>query len=75
MSQTLYPVFSTRAPDAMDVIIIPATIASDQTPASRVSRPMTAMTNMLVYIIAPIIPIPNTNMKMAAMMTVLFLMR
>ena len=75
MSQTLNPVFSTRAPDEMDVIIIPATMARDQIPAWRVVSPNTPTASMLVNIMAPIIPIPKIAMKMAAMMTVLLWIR
>ena len=62
MSHTLNPVLLSSAPLAMDVIIIPATIARDHTPASRVLSPNTPMTRRLVYIMAPTIPIPKMNM-------------
>ena len=59
----------------MDVIIIPATMARDQSPASRVVSPKTPTASMLVNIMAPIIPIPKMAMKIAAMTTVLLWIR
>ena len=47
VSQGLNPVLLTRAPLAMAVIIIPATIAREYSPASMVVIPRIPMANML----------------------------